>query len=285
MNFHKVAPILLLMLCNAFVALAQTAADSLVIVTANWNTTPVGKGILLREAEFTSLYGVPQHIAILEIKPEQHRFDILVHSPKEETSSAARRSGAVAAINGSYFNIKQGTSVCYLRKDGVVIDTTATGILSTVSTGAVRISKGKLDIIPWHKQNEKTCDLKEGSILSSGPLMLLDGKDCDLSACNRSFVRTKHPRSAVAVMKDGSIFLIAIAGRFAGKAEGINIPELAHLLRVLGAEKALNLDGGGSTTLWSASAPDNGIVNKLCDNNLYDNKGERKVANSLCVYE
>ena len=115
--------------------------------------------------------------------------------------------------------------------------------------------------------------------------MLLDGKDCDLSACNRSFVRTKHPRSAVAVMKDGSIFLIAIAGRFAGKAEGINIPELTHLLRVLGAEKALNLDGGGSTTLWSASAPDNGVVNKLCDNNLYDNKGERKVANSLCVYE
>lgn len=155
MNFHKATPILLLMLCNAFVALAQTAADSLVIVTANWNTTSMGKGILLREAEFTSLYGVPQHIAILEIKPEQHRFDILVHSPKEETSSAARRSGAVAAINGSYFNIKQGTSVCYLRKDGVVIDTTATGVLSTVSTGAVRISKGKLDIIPWHKQNEK----------------------------------------------------------------------------------------------------------------------------------
>ena len=88
------------------------------------------------------------------------------------------------------------------------------------------------------------------------PLMLLDGKACDLSACNRSFVQTKHPRSAVALMKDGTVFLIAVAGRFEGKAEGINIPELTHLLRVLGARKALNLDGGGSTTLWSASAPD-----------------------------
>ena len=142
-----------------------------------------------------------------------------------------------------------------------------------------------MDIIPWHKQDEKTCDLKEGSILSSGPLMLLDGKDCDLSTCNKSFVKTKHPRSAVALMEDGSILLIAVAGRFTGKAEGINIPELTHLLRVLGARKALNLDGGGSTTLWSASAPGNGIVNKLCDNNLYDNEGERQVANSLCVYE
>lgn len=97
----------------------------LALVTAHWNVTSMGKGVLCREAEFVSLYGVPQHVAILEIKPEQHRFDILIHSPKEETSSAARRSGAVAAINGSYFNIKQGTSICYLRKDGVVVDTTA----------------------------------------------------------------------------------------------------------------------------------------------------------------
>lgn len=170
-------------------------------------------------------------------------------------------------------------------KTGVVVDTTATGVLSTVSNGAVKIDKGKLDIIAWKKQDEKTCEQKEGSILVSGPLMLLDGKACDLSACNRSFVQTKHPRSAVALMKDGTVFLIAVAGRFEGKAEGINIPELTHLLRILGAKKALNLDGGGSTTLWSASAPDNGIVNKLTDNKLYDNKGERKVANSLCVYD
>ena len=64
-------------------------------------------------------------------------------------------------------------------------------------------------------------------------------KACDLSACNRSFVQTKHPRSAVALMKDGTVFLIAVAGRFEGKAEGINIPELTHLLRVLGGPKKL----------------------------------------------
>ena len=245
MYLRKSVFTLLLILCNVFVVVAQTTADSLVLVTAHWNVTSMGKGVLCREAEFVSLYGVPQHVAILEIKPEQHRFDILIHSPKEETSSAARRSGALVAINGSYFNIKQGTSICYLRKDGVVVDTTATGVLSTVSNGAVKIDKGKLDIIAWKKQDEKTCEQKEGR----------------------------------------TVFLIAVAGRFEGKAEGINIPELTHLLRVLGAKKALNLDGGGSTTLWSASAPDNGIVNKLTDNKLYDNKGERKVANSLCVYE
>ena len=129
MYLRKSVFTLLLILCNVFVVVAQTTADSLALVTAHWNVISMGKGVLCREAEFVSLYGVPQHVAILEIKPEQHRFDILIHSPKEETSSAARRSGAVAAINGSYFDIKQGTSICYLRKDGVVVDTTATGVL------------------------------------------------------------------------------------------------------------------------------------------------------------
>ena len=95
MYLRKSVFTLLLILCNVFVVVAQTTADSLALVTAPWNVTSMGKGVLCREAEFVSLYGVPQHVAILEIKPEQHRFDILIHSPKEETSSAARRSGAV----------------------------------------------------------------------------------------------------------------------------------------------------------------------------------------------
>ena len=44
--------------------------------------------------------------------------------------------------------------------------------------------------------------------------------------------------------------------RFPEQAGGVNIPELAHLIRVLGGEDALNLDGGGSTTLWLSGASD-----------------------------
>lgn len=285
MNFRKPVYFLLLMVCNVCAMSAQTAADSVTLVTADWKITSMGKGLLCREAEFPSLYNVPQHIVMLEINPEAYCFDVQVHSPKERTSVVARRTGAVAAINGSYFNMKEGYSICYLQKGGVVVDTTANGGLSTVTNGAVKIIKGKLDIIPWNKQGEKSYRPTEDAVLASGPLMLQNGKDCDLSDCDAGFVNTKHPRSAVAVMKDGKVLLITIAGRFKGKAEGINIPELTHLLRVLGAEEALNLDGGGSSTLWCASAPDNGVVNKLTDNKEYDNKGERAVANSLCVYE
>lgn len=271
--------LLLLLVSYAWLAtIAQTSADSLALVSVHWQVKPLEKGILFRKAAFTSLYGVPQEVSIFEISPKHHKLDILVHNPKEKTSVAARLAGAVAAINGSYFNMAVGNSVCYLRKDGVVIDTTSIGTLGTVSNGAVFIKKGKLQIIPWNKQNEKTCNLKRGSVLASGPLMLLDGKVRDLSACDQGFVNTKHPRSAVVLTKDHKILFIVVDGRLKGKSEGINIPELTHMIRILGGRDALNLDGGGSSTLWSTNLPDKGIANTPCGSD------ERQVGNSLCVY-
>lgn len=120
---------------------------------------------------------------------------------------------------------------------------------------------------------------EKGTVLASGPLMLKDGQVCDLSGTNRNFVDTKHPCSAVALTREGKILLIVVDGRRKGKAEGINIPELVHMIRILGGEDALNLDGGGSSTLWSGALPDKGIANTP------SGSAERKVANSLCVYE
>lgn len=269
-----------LVLCFGFCSLgAQTVADSLMLVSADWQVTSLKKGLSYRKATFRSLYGVPQEISVFEISPKYYHLDVLIHQPKEETSVAARRSKALAAVNGSYFNMKAGNSVCYLRKDGVVIDTTSTGTLSTVSNGALLIRKGKLKLIPWSVTDEKNCRLKKGTVLSSGPLMLLEGKVRDFSACNADFVHTKHPRSAVVLTKDKKIWFVVVDGRMKGKAEGINIPELSHLIRVLGGKDALNLDGGGSSTLWSVLLPNQGIAN------IPSGGAERKVANSLCVYE
>ena len=60
----------------------------------------------------------------------------------------------------------------------------------------------------------------------------------------------RHPRTAAGVSKDGRyLFLVVIDGRQAGYSEGTTTAETAEWMRRFGAHDALNLDGGGSTTL------------------------------------
>lgn len=60
----------------------------------------------------------------------------------------------------------------------------------------------------------------------------------------------REPRSAVGLSADGNtLILLAIDGRQAGYSRGVNLRELATIFLDLGARSALNLDGGGSTSL------------------------------------
>jgi len=59
-----------------------------------------------------------------------------------------------------------------------------------------------------------------------------------------------HPRSAAGVSADGHVlYLVAIDGRQPGVSEGATTYEIGAILKDLGADDALNLDGGGSTAL------------------------------------
>ncbi|WP_432476711.1 phosphodiester glycosidase family protein [Nocardioides sp. GXQ0305] len=58
-----------------------------------------------------------------------------------------------------------------------------------------------------------------------------------------------HPRTAVGIDRDSDrVLLVAVDGR-QSFSRGLTLVELARLMRRLGAEAALNLDGGGSTTV------------------------------------
>ena len=66
-------------------------------------------------------------------------------------------------------------------------------------------------------------------------------------------------------------------------ALGLTLPHLASMMKAVGCYNAINLDGGGSTTLWIKGFPDNGVVNYPSDNKQWDHYGERKVANVILV--
>ncbi|MCA8952341.1 MAG: phosphodiester glycosidase family protein, partial [Planctomycetes bacterium] len=114
---------------------------------------------------------------------------------------------------------------------------------------------------------------------AAGPCLLLGGE----LPVGRSWSDARHPRSAVGIKRSGNVVLVTVDGR-SEQAAGMTLEELALTMRALGCHDALNLDGGGSTTLWLSGAPGNGIVNHPCDDKVFDQGGERPVADALLVF-
>lgn len=99
-----------------------------------------------------------------------------------------------------------------------------------------------------------------------------------------SFYTARHPRTAVGKKSDGTVILLTADGR-STQAAGLSLTELQKIMKWLGARYAINLDGGGSTTMYVAGGSDNGVVNHPSDNKLFDNMGQRKVANAILVHK
>ena len=71
-----------------------------------------------------------------------------------------------------------------------------------------------------------------------------------------------HPRTAVALDHHRhTLILMVVDGRQPGYSEGVTLAELSKLLAEHGGDEALNLDGGGSTTMVSADT--NGTIRQL----------------------
>ncbi len=81
-----------------------------------------------------------------------------------------------------------------------------------------------------------------------GDLLVSDGRITDSSEWTDS-IRRRNPRTAVGIKEDGSIVFYVIDGRVSGHSGGLTLDELAQKMLELGCVTALNLDGGGSTTL------------------------------------
>ena len=135
----------------------------------------------------------------------------------------------------------------------------------------------------------------------TGPLLVEDHQRTQLDTSG--FYVMRHPRSAVA-LKGKKVLLVTVDGRNP-RAAGMSLFELANILQWLKAEAAINLDGGGSTTLWINHFPEGGVINYPSDNkkmeksplfkpgtdldNLtadeqrWDHSGQRPVANVILV--
>ncbi len=260
--------------------IAQTS-EEISFGDITWKTQDVAPGVVYRYHHFEDLFGGKQSVSVLEV--ELNRSDIrvgLAHFPRWRvlTSRMAEENQAVAAINGTFFDMLKGGAVNHLRVDGKDIhfdDPRSPG-----KGGAIAVGSGD-EVKILRESNQGWEKSKAKSFMGAGPILLWHGALTRLPI--NSFNRDRHPRAAIGVTPDRQLILVVVDGRHGELALGMTTRELAQTMKALGCNNALNLDGGGSSTMWIKN---NGgkIVNYPSDNKNFDHEGERRVANAVLIF-
>ena len=261
---------------------AQTAADSLAVVSADWNWNDLGKGMMSGSAQLPMFGGI-QSISIVKYPARKHSSSVL-HSPAGDAASTdvlAKDNDALAAINGSYFNMRELTPTTYLSVNGQQLGSTdpselfrIDGLLILNGRAGRKVSIAECDTLKLDKLSKRN-----RTILAAGPLLITDGRDRTVTD-QSGFTTNRHNRSIIGLDGKGNVYLIVVDGRYQGEADGMTIAEVIALCRYLGLEDALNLDGGGSSQIWTR---EEGTLNYPSDNERWDHDGGRTIPNCILV--
>jgi hypothetical protein len=120
----------------------------------------------------------------------------------------------------------------------------------------------------WTLSTETRPDLKGApTALGGGPALLKDGQPTQFQSSD-----ARHPRSAIG-WNAQFFFLVQVDGRQPGLSVGMSLTELASQFVRMGCTDALNLDGGGSSTLWARGQ----VMNTPCEGS------ERPMGNALLI--
>jgi len=71
----------------------------------------------------------------------------------------------------------------------------------------------------------------------------------DQLALLEPFGETRHPRTCVGILPDGTYVILIVIGRIPEYSNGATLVDLMRVMQSFGAVDAINLDGGGSSTL------------------------------------
>ncbi|MBR1516969.1 MAG: phosphodiester glycosidase family protein [Bacteroidales bacterium] len=266
--------------------------DSLRFMNADWRER-FDDGIFFYKHHFSNdgLFGAAQYIYIMSVPADQvHRLRFAFDTVLTETSVQARRLHAVAAVNGSFFDMKKGNPVCYLRIDGCERGENVPLATDSINRKYYQYATICLDdsvlrlVVPDSSRFAERL-LPYSHVMTAGPMLLFDSRVVP-QRDDRTFVTHRHNRTALGLRNDGSVVILVADGRFNKRAEGLTLSELTMLMRWLGCRDAINLDGGGSSTFYMRLQQyehGSGVRNYPSDNNRFDHDGERPVSNIIFV--
>ncbi len=263
---------------------------------------PVAPGVRLHRLDDPALLSPagPVAVQLLELDPTRVNLEVALagdKSPAKETVvEMVRRKKALAGVNAGFFVVATGEPAGVLKVGGRVVGTTellrgAVGIRPASGRQPVRLVFDQVALSKHpSRANEFPLRRRFGTpaahwkasrdIVGGAGLLRRGGRslrpvDWVPEKVREGFTTDRHPRTMIGVGEKGAIWLITVDGRNPGVSLGMTFSELQRLAERVGLRDALNLDGGGSTTM---------VVRGEVINHPSDPTGPRKVSDALLVY-
>lgn len=262
-----ISRILILLAFPVLTATGQEVTDyASVLANAEWNWQDCD-GVTYGKAIFADLYGGPQMISIA--KYSESTMSTMLYDKEhssQATNSLAVEAGATVACNGSYFNMDTHTSVTALWMNGTEISTTVPEEFARCN-GALCFKDGVFTIQPYNSSTPAAKLASWGrtydAFVVAGPIIRRNGRSMNANIGGEGFYGP-HPRTMIGRSADSIVYMVIIEGRMDG-ASGFSTSNMVSLAEDLGLTDAINLDGGGSSTLWVANG---GVINRPSDGSL-----------------
>jgi hypothetical protein len=193
--------------------------------------------------------------------------------PREGGVEAVLRDGMVARVRGP------GTGP--VPRDGLLL--TGTGDAARFLRNAA-LPRSRAEVKLTLTASGQPLELAQQTLMVGGGPRLLRGGRVTVTAKAEgfappqapaffgTFVAARQPRTLAGVRTDGTVLLVTVDGRRPGWSAGMTLREAARLMQSLGARDALNLDGGGSSTMTVRGE----VVNRPSDRG-----GERMVSDGV----
>ena len=290
MNYSKIIVLFLIFFC-ADIAQGQdmnlhwnarkdlnSQLPSSIIIYDTYGHLPDGKPLRAMYAEIDLR---DKNLKFRSVGSETHR---------ETTMETYQKNNAILAINGGYFT--NDSSVSLIIEDGEVV---STGTHKT-PRGAFGFENGRPEVtwttpapsgdfvFKWNAINQKGPSEKwmASQAVGGGPVLVKNAK-VQLNTSAEGFATNhtiRHPRSAIGYKDAHTLIILVVDGRQEASA-GVTLQELAEMMQQLGALAAVNLDGGGSSTMVAA----NEIVNVPTNITGGDRNDLRKNAGAFIISE
>ena len=256
-----------------------TKKTALISKVVFYNETKLAKGVSEYYLQYVSDKNLPmvlflfkvdlkeKNIAIKPLTPNGKLIFDMQDIPDMVATNTFEGYKTIAAVNSDFFNMSTGEPRGITIVDGIAVKSATAATRSyfgITKTGSPII--GNMKVFP---------DQKNMILHSLGGFHRLIEESKPVSQTDVSV----HPRTAVGYTNNKEVYFLAVDGRNPNYSNGLMLSELAEIFYALGVKEAVNLDGGGSTTVVASNN-----ANVIVKNKPSDGK-PRKVANgwAICV--